>query len=687
MKNAALTLLRKSAMANIIQFTPKQNIDAAKNLTEFIRICKEKLTVFGSNLKWEENYWPTANITFGNLNQKTRILNSQNIMQQPFLDFAKAYYRYQQGHKPTKAHIELRALKCIERAFIETNSKPDISYLNFLVLDKAAILVKQFFSPGAAYRIGGEIARLANFVSDKNLIPGKLDWKNPIIRPIDTVRTGIKARQHREKKLPDENLLNALADIFARNPTEPRDIFTSSVCAMLLCAPSRISEILALPVDCEVWQTKKDGKKTYGWRFQPGKGGNPCIKWIPDAMISIAQQAISRIRKLTDEARKIAKWHEDKPHLFYRHQNCPNVTEEQPLTAEEAALALGIPTKDRNYYLTELKRLGFSRKNHIHSLATLSKWVTNNLPKRFPWFDTERNIKFSEALFCFQAKQLRTYMVTSPIMIWRPIPNILNNDLKTREATPGYFRPSIFDRHNLNISNQQKLKANSHQFRHLLNTMAQRGGLSQTEIARWSGRADIKQNRVYDHMNEFELVDMIRSHDHALSLDQPLAEIAEQIASKIPMTRQEFNTLAMPTAHITEYGFCIHDFTMSPCQRFRDCLNCTEQVCIKGDRRIDRLKERYTIVEKLRDKAAQEIKDGAAGADRWYQIHDLTEKRLRELIGIMENPNIQNGAIIKLRNENEFSPLRRAIEAKTQKNEPEQLLIEDMQKLLGGGFG
>ncbi len=197
----------------------------------------------------------------------------------------------------------------------------------------------------------------------------------------------------------------------------------------------------------------------------------------------------------------------------------------------------------------------------------------------------------------------------------------------------------------------------------------------------------MKQNRVYDHMSEFELVDMIRSHDKSLTLAQPLEEIAEQIAKKIPMTRQEFNTLAMPTAHITEYGFCIHDFTMSPCQRFRDCLNCTEQVCIKGDRRIVRLKERHAAVEKLRDKAAQETQEGTSGADRWFQIHDLTEKRLRELIGIMENPNIQSGAIIKLRNENEFSPLRRAIEAKVQKSEPEQPLIEDMQKLLGGGLG
>lgn len=624
-------------MADIIQFIPKQNIDAAKNLEEFIRLCKEELTVFGSDLNWDNNYWPVAGITFGNLDQKTRLLNQTNVMQQPFLNFAKAYFRYQQGHKPTKSQTEMRALKCIERAFIETQNEVDISYLNSIILDQAAILAKKHFSPGMAYHIGRELSRLAAFLSNKNLIPGIIDWKNSINRPTDTVRTGVKARQQREKKLPNEELLNALADIFASNPTSARDIFTSSVCAMLLCAPSRISEVLALPVDCEAWQAKKNGNKAYGWRFQPGKGGAPCIKWIPDAMVSIAQEAIARIRNLTEEARNIAKWYEQHPTQLYQKNITPNTT-----------------------------------------LITL--------PKDFPWFDKQRGIRFSEALFCFQEKQLHIDHPTNPAMIWRPTANTLNDDLRSRESSPGYFTLSIFDRHKFNTNEGQKFKANSHQFRHLLNTMAQRGGLSQSEIARWSGRADIKQNRVYDHMSEFELVDMIRSHDNALSLDQSLEEIAEQIASKIPMTRQEFNTLAMPTAHITEYGFCIHDFTMSPCQRFRDCLNCTEQVCLKGDRRIDRLKERYTIVEKLRDKAAQEIKEGTAGADRWYQIHDLTEKRLRELIGIMENPDIQNGAIIKLRNENEFSPLRRAIEARSQ-NEPEQPLIEDMQKLLGGGLG
>jgi hypothetical protein len=678
-------------MAEIIQFIPKGHLDSAKNLLEFIRVCRHELTVFGADLKWEENYWPDIGVTFGNLDQKTRLLDPKKVMKQPFLDFAKAYFRYQHGHKPTKSYLEMRALKCIERALLNVTKGMDLARLNALVLDEAAILAKANFSAAMAYHIGREIARLAKFVSDKNLIPGKLDWKSPVTRPTDTVRTGEKARKNREKKLPNEELTDALADIFASSPTESRDIFTSSVAAMLLCAPSRISEILTLPVDCEVWQTKRDGTKAYGWRFQPSKGGVPLIKWIPDVMVSIAQEAISRIRKLTNEARNIASWYENRPDLFYRHEHCPNVPETQPLSVIESALALGIPTEKIKYCRHELKRFGLSEQDNGNTLAKLHHWVMQKLPEGFPWFDKERGIRFSGALFCFQERQLRTDMPASPVMICQPSVNMINFDLTSRETAPGYFSPSIFDRHGFNKNREEPLKANSHQFRHLLNTMAQRGGLSQSEVARWSGRADMKQNRVYDHMSEFELVDMLRSHDSSLSLDRPLEEIAEQIATKIPMTRQEFNTLAIPTAHITEYGFCVHDFTMSPCQRFRDCLNCTEQVCVKGDRRVENIKDRHRIVVKLRDDAAKEIEEGTAGADRWYEIHDLTEKRLRELIVIMENPKIQNGAIIKLRNDNEFSPLRRAVESRlnktTRQSDKDRPLLEDMRNLLGGGLG
>jgi hypothetical protein len=98
------------------------------------------------------------------------------------------------------------------------------------------------------------------------------------------------------------------------------------------------------------------------------------------------------------------------------------------------------------------------------------------------------------------------------------------------------------------------------------------------------------------------------------------------------------------------------------------------------------LKERHAVIKELRDKAEQEIQEGAAGADRWFQIHDLTEIRLKELIGIMEDKSIPDGALIKLRNENEFSPLRRAVEAKAE-IQVKSPVLDDLQKLLGGSNG
>jgi hypothetical protein len=679
-------------MADIIQFVPKHEISASENLKEFIRLCKEDLTVFGVDLKWDSHYWPSAGITFGNINNKKGASDTVNVISQPFLEFAKAYLRYQQGIKETKNKQEPPALKCVESALIQVFSRADVSDLNRVVLDAAAVVAKEIYSPGQAYHAGREIARLAKFVTDMKLVPNHVgDWENNIKRPEDTVRTGEKAKANREKKLPDQDALHAVAEIFASNPKNPRDIFTSCVVAMLLCAPSRVSEILSLPVNCEHFDYTGKADKTYGWRFIPNKNGEPLIKWIPDVMVPIAQEAIRRIRELTQEARNIAEWYEQNPTLFYRHKDCPYVDEPQPLSIIESALAFGISIDRSSNHLKLLRRFGASDTDGKNTLSSLNVLVMANQPPGFPIFDKERDLKYSESLFCFQLRQLDSTKVKSPVLLWKPDVNIVNRDLETKEITPNNFSISIFDRNGYNDGRDTPLKLRTHQPRHLLNTMSQRGKLSQAEIARWSGRADVKQNRVYDHMSEFELVDMIRSHDQSLTLSQPLEEIAEQIALQLPMSRHEFNTLAIPNAHITEFGFCIHDFVMNPCTRFADCINCTEQVCIKGDRRLSLMKEHLANIQIIIKNAEQEIAEGTAGADRWYEMHVLTEKRMANLIDVLDNPEIPNGSIIKLRNENEFNPLRRAIESRLDDQalatSAEQPMLENMRNLPRGEDG
>lgn len=62
---------------------------------------------------------------------------------------------------------------------------------------------------------------------------------------------------------------------------------------------------------------------------------------------------------------------------------------------------------------------------------------------------------------------------------------------------------NIFERNG--VAEQKKYNLRTHQIRHLINTLAKRGGLSDVDIAKWSGRTHVKQNRVYDHMTNDEL--------------------------------------------------------------------------------------------------------------------------------------------------------------------------------------
>ncbi|MEF4715895.1 integrase [Escherichia coli] len=677
-------------MAEIFLFKPKATLTAEENLRVFISKCRDQLTVFGSDLNWGAPVWPNI-IVFAKLGMTTRKPIQGEVQDPAFIDFAKAYFRYQQGHHPTGAKNESKAFRTVEAALLQVNGNANINGLSISVLDEAAELARQHYSDGSAYHCGREIERLAKFVVENQLVSCAVqNWVNPIKRADDKNKTGREAKKNREEKLPSDIALNALAEIFANDPIDGRDIFTTSVFAMLMSAPSRISEVLALPADCEVFETDRDGIERYGWRFFAGKGYEGDIKWIPTVMVSVAKTAVARIKMLTENARQLAKWIESHPNRFYRHANCPDVADDEPLTAEQSCMALGLVSESKKQCRSSLYNRGLAHKDRVHTLRSLWEHTLARLPDDFPWFDKDKGIKYSNALFALNVNQFHGNRGCLPVELHKPTNNFFNSDLTPRLALKGKHT-SIFDRHRYHAVNGEPVKLTSHQARHLLNTIAQRGGLSNLEIAKWSGRADVKQNRTYNHMTEYELVGMAERLDSSKALFGPAGEVAKHF----PVTMLEFNTLEHAAVHVTEYGYCVHDYTIGPCEKLRDCINCNEQVCIKGEDTeiLNRIKKRLVTLEQMLCIADEAVESGEMGADRWYQYHKKTVTRLRELVAILENPDIENGAQIKLRG-NDFSQLRRvvaktsivAIEQKGKESE-EAVMLDDLKTLLGGGLG
>jgi len=169
--------------------------------------------------------------------------------------------------------------------------------------------------------------------------------------------------------------------------------------------------------------------------------------------------------------------------------------------------------------------------------------------------------------------------------------------------------------------------------------------MSQLDIAKWSGRVNVRQNKTYDHQSDRDVLAMIRA---AVGGDGRMFGPLLKSHDVTLIPRDEFGRLKVPTAHTTEFGYCIHDFTMLPCQIHSDCLNCDEQVCIKGDlSREANVRRHQKETRVLLAEAERAEAEGYAGANRWVEHQRLTLSRLDQLCAIFDDANVPEGAVIR----------------------------------------
>lgn len=680
-------------MAEIVLFTPKAELDAAANLRGFVDMCRSKLTVFGADLPFQNDVWDVteAVATKGMGGKRERITFSNaatvdekvpEMMREPFLSFAKAYVRYMHGMRPTKViHNRVAALRAIEAALLETGLPPDPVRIDSRILNRAAQIVADRFSNGAAYRVGGQIEMLGIFLSENRLAAIPVRWRNPIKRPSSAVRVGKEFDERRAEKMPSQAALDALPRIF-RIATEPADVITVSVAAILLASPDRISEVLTLPEACEVREPRTGKEDAYGLRWWPAKGSEPMVKWLVPSMASVVEEALQNIRSMTAEARRIAKWYEQHPGQLYLAADVAPLRSREWLSLEDIAEVLGLSDSSaantwcRAKGIKPEQREGAGRRVFAR-FSDVEDAVLRMLPRGFPVLDEATGLKYSEALFVVQRNQLAQRGIyrcmIEPVGIGQ-----INTGLGSRVAH-GY--ESIFGRFGFTEPDGSPIQITSHKFRHYLNTLAQAGGLSQLDIAKWSGRRDIKQNEAYDHVTPSQMLQKIRD---AVGGDQMFGPLAE-LPKKVLICRDEFARLVVPTAHTTDLGYCVHDYTASPCQLHMDCIHCRDLVCVKGDAEKEALlRQRLDEAKSLMDKAQAATAEGYSGSDRWLDHHQSTVDRLVQLCSIMDDPAVPNGAVIQLAAPKMPSRLDQVTELDKFQPEDEQAhLLAGVKALLG----
>lgn len=645
-------------MADPAPFRSQAQVDAAHNLSEFIREARDELTLFNDRpgFQWEAPVWPEMRwVKLEFTGGRQGLIGEHEQLDPAFINFAKAYFRWKNSERPTLAKRERGALRCIEAALLTVTGSAELQELSVAVLDEAAEAARKSYSPRVAYQIGQNIRGIADFVSSKHLVPVDLStWKSPIGRPLSTRRTGDEGRAEIESKMPSQAGMDAMAEIFANDPEAPAIRMISSFWALGLSAPWRACELLKLRVDAEFERVDDIGVTSYGIRYCGAKGFGEDVKWVPKVMEPVTREAFRRIREMTAPARAFARHLEDSPDIPYLYPDAPSVGLDESLTLEQKAQYLRRPAPN-------------SRPGPVWQFDSMRQhWsrVRAELPKEFPFFDpeddNENRMKWSEALFCIFKDFLNRNEDCHPTdfchldkLKMGQIADLLMHSPKRGNCTVleqlGYTEPD-----------GSPIRLTTHMPRHYLSTLAERGVMAQENLAKWAGRANLKDNRVYNHMSEDEKA----SRACKILSGTELAGKSASAPVKRPTTPAEFNKGERGPTHKTLYGVCEHDFAMLPCLQNHDCLNCPEHVCVKGDRReLDRIKAKSGHYLEECEKAFDAIRNGYTTADRWLE-HALKSLIVSmQWLLLLESDDIEDGAEIRLADDRVgHSHLRRALD-------------------------
>jgi hypothetical protein len=703
-------------MSNVVTFTPQYELDRRKNLNDFITFSNN-LDPLNNKYIHKSNHW-TGIGNFVNFGLSNQDRNTCNVFHETLLPFAKSYVVYG-GGTTSKIRSKFYALRAINAACVKKYGEVNISTLSIDDFNASLDVADESLGTGAAYQAGLGLNHLLKFLIDKKIIE-EFTWKSSLSKDTEG-STSDDAAIIRQAKMPDDNALLAIAQISTAKAfnLSPRDIFTTSIMTILMSAPARGSELFYLRSDClheekmtiervlnlgldkhEVdfllGKSKNLGPKDkitlIGIRWYSGKGYGHANKWLPSVMFDCASSAIERLKKSSEKARCFAKLLEESPE-FPRHFLCPNVQENQLLTMDEVSLALGL---DLSIYVSEsqrrtsrnqlLRRKGIERKDYQVTLKELNIILRNALPDGFPYipFQTgegEVKVKWSDALFAGFSNGLDSRKSTIFTELSIGTINTINEDLaptKKKNRVTGSFLSgdlSLFQRWNYG-----DLTLTSHQLRHLLDTMASVNGMDGDLRAKWAMRSDPKHNSYYNHTPPDEYgADFIEDRENELASQKQIPTYQIQVQVATPRTIQELNTKASLTAHTTEFGMCISSYLSEPCTKYRDCINCDQQVCTKGDDdKCERIRKRLKLEKKLLLKDEKALKSGVQGAKQWYSRRKQTVEHCDQLLSMLEDPSIEDGALIRL-DIKDVSQLDRAMEANGKKRLPDIINFKRIQ--------
>lgn len=286
----------------------------------------------------------------------------------------------------------------------------------------------------------------------------------------------------------------------------------------------------------------------------------------------------------------------------------------------------------------KLTKVPISGRRIGYYFEDVERAVVAMLPATFPYVPGAPDLLCKDAMAVMRTNETNSQRASYLCMFSCVDYNLITNSFGRPD------RESIFERFGYKEDDGSPIELNSHQLRHYLNMLAQMTGLSNAMIAIFSGRKDVSQNRAYDHMSSEEVQAPISQ-----ALKAGFTADIVPTGSRDLIARSGFKGMGIVAAHTTEYGWCTHNFASEPCQMYRDCINCEEQECVKGEEHKEtNLRLLKNETEYLLKEAREALNDEEYGADTWVEHQTKTLERVNALLSIIDDPSVPTGARVRL---------------------------------------
>jgi len=669
-------------MKEMRRFTSARVRSAKKNLDEFIDVARRSIPF--DNVKWKTNKWviettarssssqQNIGLTFAR-NSKVPKGKSLESFQEPFCSFVKAVICKRAKARikqisPGNHAVMVRACRYLYESLVtRANSPTELTPADF---DQAGNSVIRREAESTAYSIGGKLQELAEIIDRYGLTPVPLGWINSLRRPDSyggsmQSRIGSKFDERRSSKYLSDDVLAALADISNRSDLSEQDLLCQRAIDILACAPFRINENLTIPRDMWVEEVARDkhgkpileesGKPIvrYGLRYFPEKGGHTKtqVKPLPTVMVDVARRAVKDILNITNPYAEVAKVLYKQPGHTLLGEPWDSLKRSHPLSANDVALAIG-------------RRCSNSFQSGVDFITRRNITVKKSIEEKpRTWTVQKKDLERALAAMSRVGNMFKRDGINQPL--YKALFVLPVNFFSNRPLIKGTARPvtdqnirtylcgregahSIFERLGYKDKNEQPFKITSNNFRHWLNTLALEGGLSEHILARWSGRKRIADNAAYDHESGLDMARRVRMKLNNGEAIGPIPEYVQTIRD--PIDRQEFIDTMVHTAHVTELGGCLHDWSVDPCAKHGACTYCPEHIIIKGDPiQKNRAEVMLKDTRRLIEQAEKELADGTYGANNWLVHHKKVAARLERILAVHNDPNIPDGTIVYLR--------------------------------------